>query len=76
MLDSTGEAFAPGPLAALEARRGDYAITITEAAKISGACTRTIWREIERGKIRAIRYSSKRTRVLASELARYLSGEA
>lgn len=53
----------------------DYAISIKEVAKIASTSTRTIWREIERGKLHAIRYSEKRTRVLASELARYLGGD-
>ena len=76
MLDAgTGEVLERGPLAALQARAGDYAVTIKDAAKICGTCSRTIWREIERGKLRAVRYSEKRTRILASELARYLGGE-
>ena len=72
--ESTREA--TGTLAAIERRAGDYAISIKEAAKILSTSTRTIWREIERGNLAAVRYSENRTRILASELSRYLGGGA
>ena len=73
--EATRDAMGTGPLAAIERRASDYAISIKEAAKILSVSSRTIWREIGRGKLHAVRYSENRTRILASELARYLGGE-
>ena len=61
-----------GPLAVLEARRGDYVRTSKRAAAILSVCTRTVWRLIESGKLNAISISERRRGILASELARYM----
>jgi hypothetical protein len=63
-------------MAALERHYGDYCMTVRDAAKIAAVCPRTIWREIERGKLHAVRFSENRVRVLASEMARYLAGDS
>ena len=72
MFESTCEA--TGSLAAIEKRSGDYCVSIRDAAKILSTSSRTVWREIARGKLHAVRYSENRTRILASELARYMAG--
>jgi predicted site-specific integrase-resolvase len=70
------EATGTGPLAAIEKRAGDYCISIKDAAKLADCSSRTLWREIQRGKLASVKFSENRTRILASELARYMGGES
>lgn len=65
-----------GPLAAIESRRGDYVLSIAEAAKILSISSRTLRRMIDAGTIAAIQVSPRRRGVLASELARHMGGDA
>lgn len=64
------------PLRALEARRGDYVVSIKEAAAILTVCTKTVRNLIGAGKIQSIAVSERRRGILASELARYMTGPA
>jgi excisionase family DNA binding protein len=74
--EMAGEVARSSPLAAIEARSGDYAISIKEAAKILTLSTRTVWRLIEDQKLHAVRLSERRRGILASELSRYMTAEA
>lgn len=62
-------------LQTIEARHGDYVVSIKEAASILTVCTKTVRNMIDAGRIKALRVSERRMGILASELARYM-GEA
>ena len=52
----------------------DWCVSLKEAARILGVCVRTVRREIERGKIGAIRVG-RNLRIKMSELRRYMEQE-
>ena len=63
-----------GRLAAIEDRRGDYVISVKEAARILSISTRTVWRLIAAGKLAAVQISDRRKGILASEIAQRMTG--
>ena len=50
-------------------------VSLAVAARYLSVCQRTVRREIERGKIRAIRVG-RSVRIRLSELRRYMAGQA
>lgn len=50
-------------------------VSLRQAARILGVCVRTVRREIDRGKLLAIRVG-RSLRIRMSELRRYMEGEA
>ena len=50
-------------------------VSLRQAAGILGVCVRTVRREIDRGKLLAIRVG-RSVRIRMSELRRYMEGEA
>ena len=75
-LDAGPTLLRSGPLAVIEERRGDYVLSIKDAARILSISTRTIWRMIGARKLNAIQISERRKGLLASEIARHMSGAA
>ena len=61
------------PIAMLQQRSGDYALSIREAANIARVSDRTMWRLIGNKTIKSIRASERRRIIMASELARHLT---
>jgi predicted DNA-binding protein (UPF0251 family) len=61
------------PIVTLQQQSGDYALSISQAAKIARVSSRTMWRLIEKSQIKSIRASERRRIIMASELARHLS---
>jgi excisionase family DNA binding protein len=53
----------------------DRCVSLREAASVLGVCVRTVRREIDRGKLFALRVG-RSLRVRISELRRYMESEA
>jgi len=62
-----------GSRAVLDRHHGDYVLPFRDVAEILNVSTRTVFRLVESGRIRAINVSLRRRGVLASEVARVLS---
>ena len=54
-------------------RRGDFALSIRQAAERANISVRTVWRLVNAGHLKAIRASARRRIIMASELERHLS---